>query len=121
DGMIGFSDDGVHFRAREVLEEALIADDRLYSRWRPFADVVVDTWLVPAAPWHIRVHRISTPRPLRTAEGGFAIERADFNMDVSEAGKGRALWRGRDDISVILELSPLEGRQGHAVSPIANT
>jgi len=95
DGMIGFSDDGVHFRAREALEEALIADDRLYSRWRPFPDVVVETWLIPAAPWHIRVHRISTPRSLQTAEGGFAIERADFNEDVSEAGKGRGLARTR--------------------------
>jgi len=121
DGMIGFSDDGVHFRARENLEEALIADDCLYSRWRPFPDVVVETWLVPAAPWHIRVHRISTQRSLQTAEGGFAIERADFNADVSEAGQGRALWRGRGDISVILDLSSQAGREGRAISPIANS
>src|SRR3954452_3022988 len=106
DGMIGFSDDGVHFRAREQLEEALMAGDRLYSRWRPYPDVVVNTWLIPAAPWHVRVHMINTPRPPQTIEGGFAIERAGFNADVAEVGKGRALWRGRDDVSVILELAP---------------
>jgi hypothetical protein len=121
DGMIGFSDDGVHFRAREQLEEALIAGDRLYSRWRPYPDVVVHTWLIPAAPWHVRVHLINTPRPLQATEGGFAIERADFNADVAEVGKGRALWRGRDDVSVILELAPQAGRDGHAMSPNPNT
>jgi len=32
-----------------------------------------------------------------------------------------AVWRGRDDISVILDLSRAASREGHAISPIANT
>lgn len=121
DGMLGLSDDGVHFRMRETLEEALIAGDRLYSRWRPWPDVAVETWLLPANPWHIRIHRIATPRRLRAVEGGFAIERADFNRDRPEQSDGRAIWHGQSDISAIIDLSPGPKRAGFAMTPIANT
>ncbi|MBT9369683.1 DUF2264 domain-containing protein [Rhizobium sp. CSW-27] len=120
DNMIGFSDDGVHFRMRETLEEALIADDRLYSRWKPWSDVTVETWLVPANPWHLRIHRIDTPRDLLTIEGGFAIPRADFARDRSEEETGRAVWFGQRDVSAILDLGQAP-RAGRAHVPIANT
>nr|WP_304655990.1 DUF2264 domain-containing protein [Neorhizobium galegae] len=121
DGMLGLSDDGVHFRMRETLEQALIAGDRLYSRWKPWSDVTVETWLVPANPWHIRIHRIATPRALQTTEGGFAIEQADFQADIASRGEGFAVWHGRTDTSAIIDLSPALKRDGHAMSPIANT
>ncbi|GAK72500.1 hypothetical protein RRU01S_26_00270 [Agrobacterium rubi TR3 = NBRC 13261] len=121
DGMLGLSDDGVHFRTRETMEEALIAGDYLYSRWRPWRDVVVETWLVPHNPWYIRVHRIITPHALDTSEGGFAIERADFNRDTSETGNGRGVCFGQQDISAIVDLSPGKVRDGIAHQAIANT
>ncbi len=121
DGMLGLSDDGVHFRMRETLEEALIAGDKLYSRWKPWDDVTVETWLLPANPWHIRLHRITTPRPLQTSEGGFAISRADFNADIAEQDEGSAIWRGQADTSAIFDLSPSFRRNGMAISAIANS
>jgi hypothetical protein len=122
DGMIGFSDDGVHFRMRETNEVALIAGDRLYARWRPWPDVMVETWLVPANPWHIRLHRIVTPRILQSTEGGFAIPQADFNAHILEGAPGRAVAYAEDDVSVVLDLSPdREPRDGLVASPIANT
>ncbi|KAL5498731.1 hypothetical protein ACEPAH_2086 [Sanghuangporus vaninii] len=49
----------------------------LRSRWLPWPDVEVETWLVPPSPaaplWHLRVHRVKTGRRVRAAEGGFAI------------------------------------------------
>jgi len=120
DGTLGLSDDGVHFRMRESLEEALISGDLLYSRWRPWNDVTIETWLIPANPWHIRIHRITTPRGLSTIEGGFAIERADFNADRSEQAEGRAVWYGQTDVSAIVDLSS-GPRAGHTMSPIPNT
>ncbi|MBB3944146.1 hypothetical protein GGQ73_000069 [Rhizobium skierniewicense] len=121
DGMLGLSDDGVHFRTRETMEEALIAGDHLYSRWRPWRDVVVETWLIPQNPWHVRVHRIKTPYALETSEGGFAIERADFNRDTSEISNGKAVCFGQQDTSAILDLSPGPLRDGVAHQAIANT
>ncbi|MNV34971.1 hypothetical protein D3C71_1264070 [compost metagenome] len=119
--MLGLSNDGVHFRMRETLEEALIAGDKLYSRWKPWADVTVETWLLPANPWHIRLHRIVTPRPLQTSEGGFAIPRADLNVDIAEQSQGQAVWHGQTDSSAIFDLSPAFRRNGTAISAIANS
>ncbi|MCI9868241.1 DUF2264 domain-containing protein [Rhizobium skierniewicense] len=121
DGMLGLSDDGIHFRTRETMEEALIAGDHLYSRWRPWRDVVVETWLIPQNPWHVRVHRIQTPYGLETSEGGFAIERADFNRDTNEIGNGKAVCFGQKDISAIVDLSPGSLRDRVAHQAIANT
>lgn len=120
DGMIGLSDDDRHYRVRESNEAALIAGDKLYAKWKPWSDVTVETWLVPAAPWHIRVHRIETPRALHATEGGFAIARADLSADLIEEGHGRALARSRRDVSVIVELSQ-GGREARVQKALPNT
>lgn len=49
----------------------------LQSKWQPWPDVSVETWLFPPASnsscWYLRVHRIKSGRKLRTAEGGWAM------------------------------------------------
>ncbi|HTN61515.1 MAG TPA: DUF2264 domain-containing protein [Devosia sp.] len=120
DGMIGFSDDGRHYRVREANEVAQIAGDTLFARWKPWADVTVETWLLPANPWHIRVHRITTPRALKSSEGGFAIARADLNADTYEDGAGRALARSETDLSVILDLAGHRAGRAHRAFPNTN-
>lgn len=121
DNMLGLSDDGVHFRMRETLEDALIADDVLYSRWKPWSDVEVETWLIPRNPWHLRVHRLTTPRNLFTAEGGFPIERADFNRDTMTETETSAIWYGQTDTSLIVDCGSSIKRAGKAQLSIANT
>ncbi|HTM76170.1 MAG TPA: DUF2264 domain-containing protein, partial [Devosia sp.] len=120
DGMIGFSDDGRHYRVRESNEVAQIAGDTLFARWKPWADVTVETWLLPANPWHIRVHRITTPRAFKSSEGGFAIARADLNADTYEDGAGRALARSKTDVSVILDLAGNRAGRAHRAFPNTN-
>lgn len=75
DSMLALSDDGDYYRVREQPLEAKFVHGALYSRWRPFATVEVETWLVPAPPWHLRIHRLLSDRPLWSAEGGFALDR----------------------------------------------
>jgi hypothetical protein len=120
DGMLGLSDDGRHYRVREELETAQIAGTTLFSSWHPWPDVTVETWLLPASPWHIRVHRITTPRALETSEGGFAVGRADMNTDTLVSELGRAEARTPSDISVIVDLSEMQ-RQGVAHKALPNT
>jgi len=119
DGALALSDDGRHYRVRETNEVAQIAGNVLYSRWKPWGDVSIETWLIPENPWHIRVHRITTPRALHGTEGGFAIERADFGADtyIDEAGRGVA--KSASDISAIIDLSGT--REGRAYRPLPNT
>lgn len=121
DGMIGFSKDGKHFRVREMLEDAQIAGDRLYSRWQVFDDVEVETWLIPAAPWHIRIHRIHTAQPVRTIEGGFAIRRSEFSADKLAAKPGYAKATNNSDVSVIADIGGKTPRTARAHYPLPNT
>ncbi|WP_020521872.1 DUF2264 domain-containing protein [Catelliglobosispora koreensis] len=66
-------DDGRRWRTREEALESYVDGDVVYSRWRPWPDVEIETWLKPGPRgWHVRLHRIVTARALRTAEGGFA-------------------------------------------------
>jgi hypothetical protein len=121
DGMIGFSKDGKHFRVREMLDDALIADDRLYSKWRVFDTVTIETWLIPANPWHIRVHRIETGEALKTIEGGFAIRRSEFGADRSVIADGHARSENATDMSAIEDLTPGDKRLARTHFPLPNT
>jgi hypothetical protein len=120
DGMIGFSDDSEHFRVRESNEDARIAGETLYAEWRPWPDVVVETWLYPTPPWHVRVHRIVSPRPLYAIEGGFAV--VDDEAVDADIGPGRIVARVSTDVSAIVDLSPTGTRRGraHEAAPNAN-
>lgn len=123
DNMIGFSDDGSHFRIREENEKVLLADDMLFARWRPFGDVVVETWLYWRQPWHIRVHRVTTGRTLQTKEGGFAIPRAAPGaVQHMDAAAARAVARTERDLSVIVDLAASPFRRGkvHLAPPNTN-
>ncbi|NTI17421.1 DUF2264 domain-containing protein [Agrobacterium rhizogenes] len=121
DSMLAFSDDGLHYRVRETNQEAKLAGDTLYAKWSPLPDVTVETWLIPAAPWHIRLHKIVTPRPLQTAEGSFAIARRDFETDTLSAGKGAAYAIGEEDFSGIVDLGSTIARDGVAQKAPPNT
>lgn len=121
DSMLAFSDDGIHYRTRESNEEARLAGNMLFSRWSPWPDVVVETWLLPSSPWHVRVHRITTPRPLKTAEGGFAIARRDFEADLLFSATGSAYAVGEEDFSGICDLGSTVARDGLVQKAPPNT
>ncbi len=119
DGVLAFSDDGRHYRMRETNEVAQIAGDCLFARWKPWNDVSVETWLVPSGNWHIRVHRVATPRALHATEGGFAVARADLNADDYLDEDGKAVARTPTDISAILDIGGT--RTGRAFRALPNT
>ncbi len=119
DGMLGLSDDGRHYRVRESNEVAQIAGDTLFAVWKPWSDVSVETWLIPQGDWHVRVHRITTPRALHGTEGGFAIGRADLNADKLSEGNGRAVARSQSDVSAIVDLGGQ--REARVLKALPNT
>ncbi|MDQ0194499.1 DUF2264 domain-containing protein [Paenibacillus wynnii] len=74
DSMLALSEAGDNlFRVRRQNEVSQIEDNVLFSKWKPWSDVEVQTWVVAGLPWHIRIHRVQTERPLESAEGGFAL------------------------------------------------
>jgi len=76
DCTFSLSDDGgLNFRLREKCESQSLENGLLASTWTPWPDVEVRTWLVPALPGHLRIHRIRSKRALQSADGGFSIDR----------------------------------------------
>jgi hypothetical protein len=69
--------DGDDRRSRSRIEDVEVVEAEtgpmLWSRWRPWPDVVVDTVLVGGAAHHHRVHLIRTGRAVRVVETGFAV------------------------------------------------
>lgn len=63
------------WRVRSAHELTGLTENALRSRWSPLPGVIIETEIVAAAPWHFRIHTITTQHPLLTAEGGFAIGR----------------------------------------------
>jgi hypothetical protein len=123
DSMLALSDDGDHYRVRERTTEAQIENGALHSRWQPLPGVEVETWLIPAPPWHVRVHRLRTDRPLWSAEGGFTLDRTGDDplsgAGVDEADAGIAAARYPAGSSGIRDL--LGARQGQVVRLDPNT
>jgi hypothetical protein len=77
DSMLALSDDEAAWHVRHDCGEYSIGEDKVESTWHPFADVTVHTVIIPLGDWHIRVHRITTPRKLFAAEGGYAVRREE--------------------------------------------
>ena len=90
DNGISFSDDSRFFRVREQCLEPEVRAGVAYSRWQPWTDVEVRTWLVAAETCHLRIHRIVTARKLWVIEGGFPVgylRRSTLQMR-TDAGEG---------------------------------
>jgi hypothetical protein len=73
DNDLALSDDGRYFRRRDWCIDAAVCDGVAYSRWQAWPDVDVRTWLIAGDAWHVRLHRMTSGRQLRSFEGGFAV------------------------------------------------
>ncbi|GII59857.1 hypothetical protein Pth03_82460 [Planotetraspora thailandica] len=121
-------DDGDHWRPREVPSDFTAdftadftgdpASGTLRSRWTPWPDVEVETWLVPLAPWHVRVHRVRTGRALSAAEGGFAVDR-DPAPYAARTGPGFAVFDSPAGLCAVEDL--IGEREGTLVRALPGT
>ncbi|WP_380872663.1 hypothetical protein ACFB49_35810 [Sphingomonas sp. DBB INV C78] len=118
DGSIGLCDAEENWRMRDGSGESALIDDTLYSVWRPWPDVGVESWIYWDRPWHIRLHRIRSSRRLTIVEGGFALPRPDGSVD-GGAGADRAWCQTEKDFSGMLSLTT--GRAGKLIFPQPNS
>ncbi|MFC4321552.1 DUF2264 domain-containing protein [Litchfieldia salsa] len=73
DSMLALSEGDNIYRVKRYSEEYSVKEDYIFTRWKPWHDVEIKTWLIPGTPWHIRIHSIQSSRLLDTADGGFAL------------------------------------------------
>lgn len=66
-------DDGVSFSVKRFNEKSEITSDRITMFWKAWDGTEVKTTIIPGAPWHIRIHEISTENEILAFDGGFAF------------------------------------------------
>jgi len=115
DSMLMFSESDGYFRGRRDCAETRITGEMIYSRWLPWHDVAVRTWLIPCGDWHLRVHHIENQRPLETAEGGFAVMQEPSTQTQLSAEKHGVTVTARNGVSRIVALEESEPREASAV------
>lgn len=104
DNTLALSEEGIYWRVREKNSEQRLEGGMVCSQWSPWADVEITSWVAPAWPWHVRIHRIKTARNLETAEGGFANRRSPA-ADKS----GNADWRQGEGFAYVPEANGFSG------------
>ncbi|MCW2479323.1 DUF2264 domain-containing protein [Candidatus Symbiopectobacterium sp. NZEC135] len=116
DSMLLLCENDDYWRGRRDCEQVSVHDEYIWSRWSPWSDVHIDTWLIPCGEWHVRVHRIDSARGLKTLEGGFAVMNS---AEVFVQGNDRdSLLQASNGTSIIHEISPHCRREnGHIVTP----
>ncbi|WP_428946318.1 DUF2264 domain-containing protein [Pantoea sp. FN060301] len=116
DSMLLLCEDDDYWRGRRGCEQVIVHDNCIWSRWSPWHDVHVETWLIPCGEWHLRVHRIESARQLKTAEGGFAVK--DGPEIKASANDRESLLSASNGTSVIHDASPFLHREpGYIVTP----
>ncbi len=124
DSMLFFSEGDGYWRPRRKVEYSLSSDEQLYSRWNPFPDVTVRTWLLPAGDWHVRIHEVSAGRDVMMKEGGFGIMR--YNGVESDEGFGQVPFSNGHGLEIDLPWGvssiedPLGKRTTECVKPRPN-
>jgi hypothetical protein len=118
DSMLLLSADGRDWRGRDHFDPEPLAGDALHSRWQPWPDVTVDTWLLPVLPGHVRIHRLRSARPLQSFEGGFPLPYRQM-AGVGPAGERFARAENAFGVSLICDLHGT--RRGRLVRAEPNT
>ncbi|MFP2423675.1 DUF2264 domain-containing protein [Pseudescherichia vulneris] len=112
DSMLLLSEKDNYWRGRRECLTVSVNENVIYSRWQPWHDVTIDSWLVALGDWQVRVHHLRTARELDSAEGGFSL--CFRPQPEQQTAKGISQLSGDKDTSMIACLSP-HLRQGDVV------
>lgn len=97
-----------------------VSDGVALARWSPFPGVTIDTALTGGAPWHVRVHRVTTDRNLALTETGFALPWTpeDFSpSNAPDARLGQIVGSSAWGATTIVDLGAAVGGVGRIGAP----
>lgn len=66
-----------------------VLEDRIWVKYHITPKVLIESTIIPFAPWHVRIHKIKTEERIDVADGGFALETERWLQVVpgTESGK----------------------------------
>jgi hypothetical protein len=119
DSVLALSEDGEYWRTRRETVHSSITDEAVHAVWHPWPDVEIETRLRFAGDWQIRDHRITTARPLHTAEGAFCVPLEDQTR--THTTDSSALAISKERASGIQDPSKTATRQATVLRPDPNS
>lgn len=124
DSMLVLSQGDGWWRERREVEVLANTDEFLWSRWKPWSKVEIETWLAPFGCWHVRIHRIVSDQELLSAEGGFALPDTPASaqeppLQIEGVGGSSVIISNSQGASFIQDLSPVP-RRSSVLGPLPN-
>ncbi|MGX7133046.1 DUF2264 domain-containing protein [Enterococcus songbeiensis] len=72
DNTLAISETTTHFKTAFGYEDYAIHDNYVFSKWVPYPDCVIKSFIIPCYPWHFRVHLVETNRSIHLIAGSFS-------------------------------------------------
>lgn len=76
DSALALSKHDGSFRVKRLCEEYDVCDEYIYTKWSPWSDVSVQSYVIAALPWSVRIHKITTLHALQIFDGGYCYNRS---------------------------------------------
>ena len=73
DNTLAVAIDGSYYRSKGEVCAYQLTETFIQYSWCPYQDVCIHTTIYPIGEWHVRVHEITTSRPITIKEGGFSV------------------------------------------------
>lgn len=73
DNVLAISERDNFYRVRTTFESYQTTDTHVAVSWKPWADVTIQSCIIPFGQWHFRVHKINSERELNVRDGGFSV------------------------------------------------
>ncbi len=111
DSMLVLSEGDDYYRGRRGCEETVTRPEVIYSRWKPWHDVEVKSWLFPCGEGHLRLHHLTSARALDAVEGGFAVihdRQTQVQLGVNTSSSRIVACNGYSHIADVGEATPRE-------------
>lgn len=106
DSTLLLSEHDGYYRGRRAAAETVVSEDYIFTRWYPWVDVEIKTWLLPLNTGHLRIHVISSRRELETVEGGFPVPIPDLTQPRFDKQTGLIVNPENQIFSLIKDVSP---------------
>ncbi|MGC6767953.1 DUF2264 domain-containing protein [Enterococcus sp. LJL51] len=73
DNVLAVSERDNFYRVRTAFESYHTENTHVAVTWQPWADVVIQSCIIPFGQWHFRIHKINSERALNIRDGGFSV------------------------------------------------
>lgn len=76
DSALALSEKDGCYRIKRLCDDYKVYGEYIRTKWSPWKNVTVETFVIASLPWSVRIHKIVSERELDLAEGGFAFNRS---------------------------------------------